>query len=151
MGQSLEQVYVHIIFLTKGREPFLVDADLRERTHAYLAGICRNQDSPALIVGGTEDHVHLLCRLGKQTTVSHLVRELKRNSLSWAKAQHGELPNFHWQTGYGAFSISPGQVADLIPYIANQVEHHRKESFQDEFRRACAKYDVETDERYVWE
>jgi REP-associated tyrosine transposase len=151
MGQSLAQIYVHIIFSTKGREPFLVDADLRDRTHAYLAGICRNLDSPALIVGGTEDHVHVLCRLGKQTAVSDLVRELKRDSSSWIKTQHGELANFHWQAGYGAFSISPRHVVDLKPYIANQVEHHRNESFQDEYRRVCSKYGVEIDERYVWD
>jgi REP-associated tyrosine transposase len=151
MGQSLAQIYVHIIFSTKDRTPFLVEADLRERTHGYLAGICRNQDSPALIIGGVEDHVHILCRLGKQMAVSELVRELKRDSSSWVKTQHVDMASFHWQTGYGAFSISPGHVVDLKPYIANQIEHHRKESFQDEFRRVCAKYGVEIDERYVWD
>jgi REP element-mobilizing transposase RayT len=151
MGQSLAQIYVHLIFSTKGREPVLIDADLRERTHAYLAGICRNQDSPALIIGGTEDHVHALCRLGKQIAISDLVRELKRDSSTWIKTQHGDVSGFHWQAGYGAFSISPGHVVDLKPYIANQIEHHRQESFQDEFRRVCSKYGVEIDERYVWE
>jgi REP element-mobilizing transposase RayT len=151
MGQSLAQIYVHLIFSTKGREPVLIDADLRERTHAYLAGICRNQDSPALIIGGTEDHVHALCRLGKQIAISDLVRELKRDSSTWIKTQHGDVSGIHWQAGYGAFSISPGHVVDLKPYIANQIEHHRQESFQDEIRRVCSKYGVEIDERYVWE
>jgi putative transposase len=151
MGQSLVQIYVHIIFSTKDRQRFLADDDLRERTHAYLAGICRNQDSPAIIVGGAEDHVHILCRLGKQTAVSDLVRELKRDSSSWIKTQRGDLCEFHWQKGYGAFSVSPAHIEDLKAYIANQMEHHRRESFQEEFRRVCAKYGVEIDERYVWD
>jgi putative transposase len=85
MGQSLVQLYLHVIFSTKTRQPFLSDAELREKLHAYLAGICRNHASPALIVGGVEDHVHILCRLGKQTTVSELVREIKRDSSKWLK------------------------------------------------------------------
>ena len=151
MGQSLVQIYVHIIFSTKDRQRFLVDDGLRERTHAYLAGICRNQDSPAIVVGGAEDHIHILCRLGKQTAISDLVRELKRDSSSWIKTQRGDLGEFHWQKGYGAFSVSPAHVDDLKAYIANQMEHHKRESFQDEFRRVCAKYGVENDERYVWD
>jgi len=102
-------------------------------------------------VGGAEDHVHVLCRLGKQTAVSDLIRELKRDSSSWIKTQRGDLDNFHWQKGYGAFSVSPGHVDDLKSYIANQMEHHHRESFQNEFRRICAKYGVEVDDQYVWD
>jgi len=151
MGQSLAQLYVHIIFSTKDRHRFLINDGLRERTHAYLAGICRNQDSPALIIGGVEDHVHILCRLGKQTAVADLVREAKRDSSKWVKTQHTDLSRFSWQDGYGAFSVSPGHMEELRRYVANQVEHHRTESFQDEFRRVSAKYGVAIDERYVWD
>ena len=151
MGQSLAQIYVHLIFSTKDRQRFLIDEALRDNTHAYLAGICRNQDSPALIIGGAEDHIHILCRLGKQRTIADLVRELKRDSSSWIKTRKTDLVDFHWQTGYGAFSVSPGHAEELKTYIANQMEHHRHESFQDEFRRVCAKYGVEIDERYVWD
>lgn len=118
--------------------------------HAYLAGICSNQKSPALIVGGVEDHVHLLCRLGKTIDISTLIRETKKDSSEWVKSELS-IPNFYWQSGYGAFSISPGHVEQLTDYIANQEEHHRRESFQDEFRRLCKKYGLEIDERYVWE
>ncbi|MGD9632400.1 MAG: IS200/IS605 family transposase [Pirellulales bacterium] len=151
MGQSLAQIYVHLIFSTRDRQRFLIDESVRSSAHAYLAGVCRNQDSPALIVGGPEDHVHLLCRLGKQTTVSALVRELKRDSSSWIKTRKSDLADLHWQKGYGAFSVSPSHVEDLKAYIANQMEHHRRESYQDEFRRVCAKYGIEIDERYVWD
>ena len=150
MGQSLVQIYVHVVFSTKDRQRFLIDDAIRERTHAYLAGICRNQESPAVIIGGSDDHIHVLCQLGKQVTISELVRELKRNSSSWVKTQSGELSSFQWQGGYGAFSVSPSLVEDLQLYIRNQMEHHRHESFQDEFRRVCRKYGVDLDERYVW-
>jgi putative transposase len=151
MGQSLAQIYVHVVFSTKQRRPFLGDTILREKLHAYLAGICRNLGSPALAVGGVEDHVHILSKLGKQANVSDVVREVKRDSSKWVKEQSLSLGEFHWQNGYGAFSISPGHVDELRGYIANQEEHHRRESFQEEFRRVCAKYGVEMDERYVWD
>ena len=151
MGQSLAQIYAHIAFSTKNRKPFLQDIEFRPKVHAYLAGICKKQECPALIIGGVEDHVHLLCRLGKTIPVATLLRELKRGSSVWIKEQRSDLEDFHWQDGYGAFSVSPSHVDDLKRYILNQAEHHRRESFQDEFRRICAKYGVEIDERYVWD
>lgn len=150
MPQSLVQIYVHLVFATKDRKPFLRDKQFRERCHAYLAGACKGQACPSLQVGGVEDHVHLLVRLGKTVDVATLIRELKRESSKWAKAE-SNLGDFHWQSGYGAFSISPSHVETVIKYIRNQEEHHRTESFQDEFRRLCQKYDIEIDERYVWD
>jgi REP element-mobilizing transposase RayT len=151
MPQSLTQIYLHIVFSTKSRKPFLTDPDLRVRTHAYLAGICRNLHCPSLIIGGVEDHVHILCRFGKQIEVAVLLRELKRDSSKWIKAESSRLSEFHWQVGYGAFSISPSHVDPLKSYIGNQEEHHRRESFQDEFRRFCKIYGIELDERYAWD
>ena len=150
MSQSLVQVYLHIKFSTKDRKPFLREPELRSRTQAYLAGACHNMKAPSLIVGGIEDHVHILCRLSKLMSIADLVKELKRESSKWVKEQSRELRSFHWQSGYGAFSISPSHVNVLKKYIHNQEEHHRKESFQDEFRRICKKYGLEVDERYVW-
>ncbi len=151
MPQSLVQIYVHIVFSTKDRTPFLHDPTFCDRLHAYMAGICKNQDCPSQRVGGVEDHVHILCRLSKTLDVSALIRELKRDSSKWVKDENPELADFYWQNGYGAFSVSPSHVEALIEYIANQVEHHRHESFQDEFRRLCQKYGLEIDERYVWD
>jgi REP element-mobilizing transposase RayT len=149
MPQSLTQIYLHIVFSTKHRNPFLKEKPLRDQMHAYLAGICKNLECSALIVGGIEDHVHILCRQSKNMAVSDFLRELKRDSSKWAKTQ--SLTEFHWQGGYGAFSISPGHVELVKQYIANQEEHHRSETFQDEFRRLCRKYGVAIDERYVWD
>jgi REP element-mobilizing transposase RayT len=151
MPQSLAKIYLHLVFPTKDRRPFLQDRELRERVHAYLAGICRNQDSPSLRVGGVEDHVHILCYLGRTVAIADLVRELKRDSSKWIKQQSPQLAAFHWQDGYGAFSVSPSHVEPLERYIQDQEGHHRQESFQDELRRLLKKYSVEYDERYVWD
>ena len=151
MPQSLVQIYVHLVFSTKHRQPFLTDAAFRPRVHAYLAGICKNLGSPSLRTGGVADHVHILCRLSKTSDVSSLVRDLKRDTTVWIKRENTGLHDFHWQQGYGAFSVSPGHVEVLKQYIANQEKHHETESFQDEFRRVCRKYGAEIDERYVWD
>lgn len=151
MPQSLVQLYVHLVFSTKERRPFLRDVAFRERVHAYLAGICKNQDSSSLRIGGVEDHVHILCRLSKTLDVAALIRELKRDSTKWIKGENPDLAEFHWQNGYGAFSVSPSHVPALKQYITNQEEHHQQESYKDEFRRLCIKYGVEIDERYVWD
>lgn len=150
MGQSLVQIYVHIVYSTKKRIPFLKTADDRKRLYAYLGGIHKNHDSPALIIGGVEDHVHVLCRLGKTIDVSKLIRESKKDSSAWGKSKLS-IPDFYWQTGYGAFSISPSHVPALTTYIETQEEHHKKITFKDEFRTLCKKYGLEINERYVWD
>ncbi len=161
MPQSLAQVYLHLVFSTKNRELFLQDRKLRGQTHAYLTGICKNLESPSLITGGPNDHVHILCTLSRKMTMSSLIAELKRDSSKWIKAQDPTLfgfrldrkrsPGFHWQGGYGAFSVSPSHIDNLKRYIANQEAHHQRETFQDEFRRLLRKYGMEYDERYVWD
>ena len=151
MPQSLAQIYIHIVFSTKERRPFLDTNDLRESMHAYLAGTCKNLGSPSLLIGGTEDHVHVLCRQSKTGRVSELVRELKRDSSKWIKTKDQGLENFHWQSGYGAFSVSPTHVEELTRYIADQEDHHRTVTFQEEFRQICERNGVNVDERYVWD
>jgi REP element-mobilizing transposase RayT len=151
MPQSLAQIYLHLVFSTKHRYPFLKNEQFRQRAHAYLAGICKNLYCPSLQTGGAEDHVHILCRFGKGIALQDLLRDLKRDSSKWVKIEEPRLVEFHWQLGYGAFSVSPSHVEELIHYITNQEEHHRHETYQDEFRRLCAKYGVVIDERYAWD
>jgi REP element-mobilizing transposase RayT len=151
MSQSLVANYLHIIFSTKDRRPFLEDKDISQRTHAYLGGICRNLKCPALIVGGDADHVHLLTRHSKNITIANFLGYIKRESSKWIKTLDPTLNTFRWQNGYGAFSLSPTHIETVKKYISNQEQHHRKESFQDEFRRICKKYEVDIDERYVWD
>jgi putative transposase len=151
MSQSLTQIYVHLVFSTQGRRPFLQDPIVRGRMHGYLQGICEKQKSPSIAVGGVEDHVHIACRLGKTMDVSELIKALKHGSSIWIKSEFENQKLFYWQNGYGAFSVSPSHVPALKEYIHNQEEHHRHESFQDEFRRLLKIYEVEYDERYVWD
>jgi putative transposase len=149
--QSLAQIYLHIVFSTKQRHPYFVDDVIRTTMHEFLGGTCNTLECPVIKVGGATDHVHVLCHLGRTIGVSTLIQELKRVSSIWVKEKYPTLDEFHWQKGYGAFSVSPSHVPDLITYIENQMEHHKTESFQDEFRRLLRKYGLEWDERYVWD
>lgn len=151
MPQSLCQVYLHMVFSTKGRRPFLQDRSVRDELHHYLGGTCNNLDCPVLRVGGTADHVHILCRLGRTVSIGELVRELKRESSQWVKSKSPMLADFYWQNGYAAFSVSPSAVEVVRDYIARQEEHHRSETFQDELRRLLREHGLEWDERYVWD
>jgi REP element-mobilizing transposase RayT len=151
MSQSLAQIYLHLVFSTKNRKPFLQNQSLRDELHAYLGGTCNNLGCPVLRVGGVADHVHVACRLGRTISVSDLVKELKRESSKWIKTNSPDLRDFFWQNGYGAFSISPSHVELLRTYIANQEEHHRVVTFQEEFRGLLRKYGIEWDEKYVWD
>ena len=151
MSQSLSEIYLHIIYSTKLREPFLQDRSIREKLHAYLSGTCKNLDCPSFRIGGVEDHVHIGCRLSKKMRVMDLLQELKRESSKWMKEQSPDLADFYWQTGYAVFSVSPNRVPALTTYIDGQEEHHRRESYQDEVRRLCREYGAPLDERYTWD
>jgi putative transposase len=150
MGQSLSKLYVHLIFSTKGREPLLLGA-LRSQTHAYLATVLNNHDSPAVRVGGTGDHVHALFRLSKNRALADVVEQIKTSSSRWIKTQGRGLGGFHWQNGYGGFSVSPAELDEVVEYIDQQETHHQSSNFQDEYRRFLKRYGVECDERYVWD
>ena len=149
MPQSLSAVYIHLVFSTKERRPFLRDPSAREALHAYLGGISKTLDCPPIIVGGMEDHVHLLARFGRTITQADWVKELKRVSNLWLKDQG--VGGFQWQGGYADFSVSPSNLEQVANYIAIQEAHHRKLNFQEELRALLRKHDVEWDERYVWD
>jgi putative transposase len=148
MAQSLSRILVHLVFSTKNREPFL-GAELRGRVFDYLGGTLNALDCPAITIGGLADHVHLLFGLARTLLVCKVVEEVKKESSKWAKGVVS--PQFSWQNGYGAFSISPSNVPQVKAYIANQEEHHRMRTFQNEFRALLRRNGVEWDERYVWE
>ena len=150
MGQSLVKNYLHIIFSTQHRQP-LIDARIETELHHYLGGICKNMECQPLIVGGHTDHIHILCMLSKKITLISFMKELKANSSKWIKAKGEVYQDFFWQDGYGAFSVDPAQTEAVKTYISNQHQHHQKVDFKDEYRGFLKKYDVEYDERYVWE
>src|SRR5262245_39910595 len=124
MAQSLAQVYLHLVFSTRLREPRLKPKRLRMDVHAYMAGTLNNMQCPAIVVGGIEDHVHVLCRFNRSASIADLVRDLKKASSAMLHDRSAALRDFHWQAGYGAFSISPSHVTAVTNYIRNQEEHH---------------------------
>ncbi len=150
MGQSLVKNYIHLIFSTKHRQPLIIP-EVEQELHAYLGGICKRMECTPIKVGGYIDHIHILCRLSKKVALVKLLEEVKSHSSKWMKTQADELKQFYWQDGYGAFSVNPAEVDVVIKYIANQKEHHRKKTFQEEYRAFLKKYNVEYDERYVWD
>ena len=151
MPQSLARIWIHLIFSTKDRYPFLSDKPLRVDVHAYLANVLRSHDCETIIVGGVEDHVHSLFALSRKYSISHIVKEIKRTSSAWIKDVSPNQRRFHWQRGYGAFSVSQSQLEEVSSYIERQEVHHKRVTFQDEYRAFLKKYAIEYDERYVWD
>jgi putative transposase len=147
--QSLANILTHVIFSTKDREPLLLDHNLRKRAHAYLATVLKDLQCPAIIIGGTSDHLHILCRLARTQSLSDIMEHLKACSSKWLKAQG--VNAFSWQRGYGAFSVSQSHLESVVSYIRNQEEHHRTMTFQEEYRLFLKRYRVAFDERYVWD
>jgi REP element-mobilizing transposase RayT len=150
MSQSLCRTVVHLVFSTKNRVPYLVP-QIKEPLRAYLGGILRNQNSPALAVGTVADHVHILLSQSKNHALADIVEEVKKSSSKWIKTQGAGFGDFHWQSGYGGFSVSASRILAVGRYIRNQESHHHKNTFQGEFRRFLKEYEIDYDERYVWD
>jgi putative transposase len=150
MPQPLSNVVIHLVFSTLQREPF-ISGNIKTALHAYLATLARDQGWECYRIGGGSDHVHLALRQPRTHNLSDLVGHIKRTSTAWIKQQGEDHQNFHWQKGYGAFSVSPQHLPSLISYIENQEAHHLKISFQDEFRGFLKKYNIDYDEKYVWD
>lgn len=151
MPQSFSCAHLQVIFSTKNREPFLRDLPLRQEMHAYLGKVSNNVDCQTVIVGGTEDHIHLLGRLGRTITQADWVKELKRVTSIWFKEREPRFGNFYWQAGYGIFAVSLSGIQRTRQYIMGQPEHHNTISFKDEYRSILRKHGLEWDERYVWD
>lgn len=142
MGQSLVQNYIHIIFSTKNRQPF-IKKTVEPELHGYLGGICNRLDCQVIKIGGFKDHIHILCKLSKNFPLTRLMKEIKSHSSKWIKTKGEKYNNFYWQDGYGAFSVNPSQVEVVIDYITRQHEHHQNRTFQEEYRAFL--------KRYVWD
>ncbi|HEY6565516.1 MAG TPA: transposase [Pirellulaceae bacterium] len=151
MSQSLVKNLIHLVYATKHRKPW-IPADVRECLWAYQAGVFQEWESTAVIIGGVEDHVHALFSLSKNQPLKKIVEEVKKGSSKWMKTSQGTgNVEFTWQAGYAGFSVSQSNVPDVMRYIQNQAEHHRRISFQDELRELFKKHEIEFDERYVWD
>jgi putative transposase len=151
MPQSLSVVYLHLVFSTKERRPWLRDPILRAEMHAWLGGASRKLGCPTILVGGVEDHVHLLARYGRTISQADWVKELKRTSSLWIKERDPASQDFAWQAGYGIFGVCTSRLDVVRNYIARQEEHHGTRTFQDEFRTLLEEHGEAWDERYVWD
>jgi REP element-mobilizing transposase RayT len=151
LPQSLSAVYIHLVSSTKDRRPFLGDKPTRDALHSYLGGVSNQLECPPLLVGGVEDHVHLLARFARRLTQAEWVKELKRVSNLWLKERGRDYAHFEWQGGYADFSVSQSKLPEVKAYIAAQEDHHRKIDFQDELRALLRRHEIEWDERYVWD
>lgn len=150
MPQSLFKILVHIVFSTKNRAN-LIAPEIENDLFGYIHGIIENNGSKLIIANGTANHIHLLISLGKKIDIPELVGDIKRDSSSWIKKQNTSFSNFYWQKGYGAFSIGQSQVPTVVNYIKKQKEHHKQQDFKSEFRALLTKYEIDFDERYVWD
>ena len=148
MSQSLSKVYLHCVFTTKHGLPLITD-DIRKDLHSYIVGTLSNVGSYVNEIYANSDHIHVLCTLPRTITIAELISKIKTSSSKWIKKQG--ISNFSWQGGYGAFSVSSSKVKIVEKYILNQPEHHKSVSFQDELRKFFNEYDIEFDERYVWD
>ena len=150
MPQSLTRLYAHLVFSTKNRFPFF-RGEIQNQVHAYLASAVRGVGSPYVVVGGVADHVHILFDLGKTNTPCSFVENLKRESSKFVKTLDAKYRRFYWQRGYGMFSVSPTLIEEAERYVRGQEEHHKKRTFQEEFRVLLKRYGIPFDERYVWD
>lgn len=148
MSQSFVQIYVHIVFHTKDNVK-VIREDIENELFAYLGGILRNYKSTPLQIGGTSDHIHILCSLPKTMAPADLVEEIKKSSSKWIKTKGVHYKNFYWQDGYGGFSVSNSGVETVKRYILNQKNHHEKVSFIDEYKTLLEAYGIPFEDRYL--
>ena len=150
MSQSLVNNLVHLVYSTKHRQP-LISQEFFDGLYAYQAGIFKQWESPAIILGGIEDHVHALFSLSKNHALTKFVEEVKKGRSKWMKTAGPQNKDFYWQNGYAAFSVSQSNASQVTEYIRNQREHHRTMTFQDELRALFDRHQIEYDERYIWD
>ncbi len=150
MAQSLAKVYLHVVFSTKDREPLLLD-EWRDELFRVMGGTANDLGCQSLIVGGLHDHVHMLVQLGRTITMADAIGKIKSTSSLWINQSHPPPLPFHWQAGYAVFSVSQSNIVAVRKYIQNQATHHARLSFQDEVREWLRRYEIEWDERYLWD
>jgi putative transposase len=151
MPQSLVRNLIHLVYSTKNRHPWIID-DVRADLYTFQAGIFKDCQSQAILIGGVADHVHALFALSKNWSLADVVEEVKKGSSRWMKTKDGIGDrDFQWQAGYAAFSVSRSQEPTVYAYIENQPRHHKRKSYQDELRTLLKRHRIEYDERYLWD
>lgn len=150
MAGTFSQIYIQAVFAVKGREN-LLQKQWRDEVFKYMAGIIKGKNQKPIIVNGVADHVHLFIGLKPVIALSDLIREVKNNTTNFINEKKFVKGKFSWQEGYGAFSYSHSQLDTVYQYILNQEEHHRKKTFREEYIDFLQKFEIEHDEKYLFE
>ena len=148
MSQSFVQIYVHIVFHTKNNLK-LIREDIENELFAYMGGILKNCKSIPLQIGGTSNHIHILCTLPKTMAPADLAEEIKKSSSKWIKTKGEHYRNFYWQDGYGGFSVSKSGINNVKEYILDQRKHHEKVSCMDEYKNLLNDHGIPFEDRYL--
>jgi REP element-mobilizing transposase RayT len=148
MSSTHLSLHCHVVFGTKHQRPLIV-ADWRPRFHAFLGGAIRTLDVVPEAIGGVADHVHLLIGFRATHRLADVLRDVKSASSAWVHETIGD-EQFEWQDGYGGFTVSASMIEKVKRYIADQEEHHRKKTFQEEYLEFLKSSGVEYDPRYLW-
>ena len=150
MPRTFSQIYIHVVFAVKGREN-LIDRSWKEDLNKYISGIITNKRQKSIIVNGMPDHIHAFVGLKPSMAISDLVRDIKNNSSNFINKNKFVRSKFSWQEGYGAFSYSHSHIEQVYNYILNQEQHHHKKTFKEEYIEFLHKFQVEYDEKYLFE
>jgi len=150
MSDTYSQIYIQTVFAVKNRKA-LIKSDWEEDLYKYITGIVQNQGQKMLAINGYYDHVHLFIGMKPTCCLSDLVREIKKSSNSFIKEKRFSPYDFQWQEGYGAFSYSHSQITDVIQYIQNQKQHHKKKTFQEEYLAFLKLFEIEFKNEYLFD
>ena len=148
MSQSFAKFYAHIVFHTKDNIK-IIREEIEDELYAYLGGILKNYKSIPFQIGGTSDHIHILCTLPKTISLSSLTEEIKKSSSKWIKTKGPHYRDFYWQDGYGGFSVGWSQIDTVLNYIRNQKQHHANVAFIDEYKILLKENGIDFDEKYL--
>jgi len=150
MANTYSQIYIQIVFAVKGREN-LITQEKREELHKFITGIISNREQKLLSIFAMPDHVHILIGMKPNIAISDLVRDIKAGSSKFINDSKWINGKFNWQEGYGVFSYSKSHLDNVIKYILNQEEHHKKQTFKEEYHSFLEKFEIEYDEKYLFE
>ena len=150
MPNTYSQLYIQIVFAVKGRQNFIKES-FREELQKYMTGIINNNKQKLYAIYCMPDHTHLFISIKPDIAISDLVRDVKANSTSFMKNKKWVSSTYSWQGGFGAFSYSKSQAKTVVDYILNQPKRHKKVTFKEEYLEFLNKYEIEYDEKYLFE
>jgi REP element-mobilizing transposase RayT len=150
MANTYTQIYIHIVFAVQGREN-LLKKENKEELHKYITGIIHNKNQKLFAINSMPDHIHIFISINPGISISDLVRDIKSNSSRFINTKRWVQGKFNWQEGFGAFSYGHSQIDAVVKYILDQEKHHATRTFKEEYLGLLKKFNVEYNERYVFD